>query len=223
MPETRLDKLRTRLAENGLAATLRKAFGDHVFRHSASVMLEVESAAARPGRVRLDPDMRMVEVRAAAELPPLGSFLARRRDDFLAMLAAGKRGYFVLRNEAAVGCAWVALSDHHDPRMRERYPVARGEAYHYSWLLAPEERPRGTALVFFRWMLVTLRDQGFTRLFGVIDRDNRASYRVHQRFGYRETGLLIRHIHLFRQHVTLMKRYDGTLGLYDQRLGRHTA
>lgn len=223
MASPKLIRFRERLARQGVLATLRKSFGDHVFRHSASVMVTLDSADARPGRVRMNSDMRMIEVRDPADLPPLCPFLAHRHTDFVAMLHAGKRGFFVLRNDQAVGCAWVALTDHHDARMREHYPVAPGEAYHYSWLLDPAERPRGTALAFFRWMLTRLRDQGFTRFFGVIDRDNRASYRVHQRFGYREAGLLIRHVHLFRQHVTLTSRYKGTLGLYDERLGRRAS
>jgi L-amino acid N-acyltransferase YncA len=220
MADGGLQRLRARLATQGAWPTLRKAFGDHVFRHSASVMMELHGADARVGRVRIDDGMELIVLRKGDAVPPLCPWLSHRHGDFAAMLAAGKLGFFVLRHEVAVGCAWAALSDHHDARMREHYRVAPGEAYHYSLLLDPAERPRGTAMPFVRWMVVELRAMGIDRMFGVIDRDNRASYRIHQHIGYRESGMLIRHFHVLRRRWTRMTRYEGTLGLADPRLGR---
>ncbi|WBH17821.1 hypothetical protein [Sphingomonas radiodurans] len=223
MAEGKWRALRQRIARDGLPATLRKAIGDHVFRHSASVVMELRREDARLGPVRADGSIRFVILRDDDEVPPLCPFLAHRRRDFIDSLAIGKLGFFVLRHEIAVGCAWVALSDHHDSRMRERYRVAPGEAYLYSWLLDPVERPRGTALMFARWVMQVLLGMAVERMFCVIDRDNRASYRIHQHFRYRESGLLVRHFHLLHLRWTLMSRYKGTLGLRDPARGRRAA
>lgn len=218
MTEGKLRRLRGRLAREGVAGTLRKAFGDHVFRRSDSVVVALNLAEARFGAGRPGQDMIFTVRRTGDPVPPLCPFLAPRQADFAAMLAAGKMGVFVLRDGMAVGCAWLALSDHHDARVREHYPVAPGEAYHYSWLLDPAERPRGTALLFVRWTLHLLHEMKIQRVFGVIDRENRASYRIHQHFGYRESGMLVRHFHLFHFRWTRMSSYAGELGLAAPRL-----
>lgn len=178
----------------------------------------------RAGRVNPSDGITFCIVRRGESLPPLCPWLAPRADDFAAMLASDKIGLFVLRNEAAVGCAWASLSDHHDPRVREHYAVAPGEAYQYCWLLDPVERPRGTAMVFVRWSLGMMRALGIGRQFMVVDRENHASYRVMQHFGYRECGRLVRHRHLFRLRWTSVHPYDGTLGIAGPaRRRRHAA
>jgi RimJ/RimL family protein N-acetyltransferase len=223
MAERKWQRLRSRLAREGALPTVRKVFADHVFRHSASVVLELRDTTAPLAPVRPDPDMRLVVLGRGDAVPPLCPFLARRRADFEAMLAGAKLGFFVLRHNVAVGCAWVALSDHHDSRTREHYVVAVGEAYHFSWLLDPAERRRGTALLFARWMVGTLREMGIHRSFAVVDRNNRASYRVLQRFGYRECGTLVRHFNILHSCWTKVSKYHGTLGLSDPRRGRRAA
>jgi RimJ/RimL family protein N-acetyltransferase len=221
--ERKWQRLWSRLAREGALPTARKAFGDHMFRQSASVVLELRDATAPLAPVRTDPDMRLLVLRCGDAVPPLCPFLAHRRADFAAMLRDAKLGFFALRNDVAVGCAWVALSDHRDSRTREHYAVAVGEAYHFSWLLDPAERRRGTALVFARWMVGTLREMGIHRSFAVVDRNNRASYRVLQRFGYRECGTLVRHFNIMHTCWTKVSTYRGTLGLSDPRLGRRSA
>ncbi|ONF96097.1 GNAT family N-acetyltransferase [Sphingomonas jeddahensis] len=216
----RLRRLRRRLVREGLGETLRKAAGDHLFRSSGSVVMELDLIAARLGAVRPGPGITFTTLGTGDPLPPLCPFLAPRRNDFAAMLAAGKMGLFVLRQGIATGCAWIALTDHHDARVREFYPVAPGEAYGYSWLLDPAERARGTALLFVRWALCLLQNMGIRRVFSVIDRRNRTSYLIHQHFGYREAGMLVRHFHLFRVRWTRMSPYAGTLGLADPRPSR---
>ena len=220
MGDGKLQRLRQRLVREGLGKTLRKAAGDHLFRSSDSVVMEMDLTAARLGAVRPGPGITFIALRTGDPLPPLCPFLASRLNDFDAMLAAGKMGMFVLRDGTAAGCAWIALTDHHDARVREFYSVAPGEAYSYSWLLDPAERPRGTALLFVRWTLRLLQDMGIGRVFSVIDRRNRTSYRIHQHFGYREAGMLVRHFHLFRVRWTRISTYTGTLGLADPRPSR---
>lgn len=223
MADRALRRFRDRLARDGAWSAIRKALRDHLYRSSDSVVMEVDPRTIRFGAARPTPGLTFAVLRAHDEVPPLCPFLAHRRGDLAGMLTAGKIGVFVLRDGVAVGCAWLALSDHHDARVREFYPVVPGEAYHYSWLLDPAERTRGTALIFVRWTLQWLRAEDIVRAFGVIDRDNRASYRIHQHFGYREAGMLVRHFHLFHVRWTLMSRYQGELGLTDPRRGRRPA
>lgn len=192
-------------------ARLRKAWGDHVYRSSESVMLECRREWVRAGTGVSD-GLTFVTVRNADALPSPGTWLAPRLPAFADMCRAGKLGLFVLRDGRAVGCAWLALSNHSDARSREFYPVGPNEAYHYCWLVEPAERNRGTALHLCRYVLRTLGELGIERQFGIIDRDNRASYQVQRHFGYSECGVRIRHFHLFHQRWTQVSRYEGTLG-----------
>lgn len=216
----RWHRLRRRIARDGLRATVAKFVGDHVYRSSDSVVLECHWRRVRAAPPRSQPGMDFRMVRRGEAAPPLCPWLAPRRRDFAAMLEAGKVGLFVLRDGVAVGCAWMALSDHHDARVREHYPVGPSEAYQYSLLLDPAERPRGTAMIFMRWTFGIMPLLGVERLFVVVDRENHASYRVLQHFGYREAGTLVRHRHLFHWRWTRMSAYRGTLGIAGPRQAR---
>ncbi|WP_294356991.1 GNAT family N-acetyltransferase [uncultured Sphingomonas sp.] len=174
-------------------------------------MLECRREWVRAG-TGLSGGLTFVTVRNADALPSPGAWLAPRVPAFADMCRAGKLGLFVLRDGRAVGCAWLALSDHSDARSREFYVVAPGEAYHYCWLVEPAERSRGTALHLCRYVLRTLGELSIERQFGIIDRDNRASYQVQRHFGYRECGVRVRHFHLFHQRWTRVSHYEGTLG-----------
>ncbi|MEH3048573.1 GNAT family N-acetyltransferase [Sphingomonas adhaesiva] len=213
MADARATRWRRRVAAIGWRGVLRKAFGDHVYRRSDSVVLECRREWSRHAPPRASGDLTFLTLAAGDAIPPLCAWLAHRRADFSAMHATGKLGLFVLRAGVAVGCAWIAFEDHHDPAAREHYRVAPGEAYHYCWLVDPVERTRGTTLAFARHVLAVLAARGVTRQFGVVDRTNRASYRVLQHFGYRECGIRVRHIYLLHRRWTRVAQYDGTLGL----------
>ena len=200
-------------------ARLRKAWGDHVYRSSESVVMECRREWIRAG-VGTAPGLSFVTVTDPAALPPLCAWLAPRTAAFAGMCRAGKVGLFVLRDGVAVGCAWLALSDHHDRGAREFYRVAPGEAYHYCWLVELAERPRGGALALARYALHVMAELGIERQFGVIDRDNRASYQIQRHFGYRECGVRVRHFHLFHRRWTRLSRYAGTLGLHRTAMGQ---
>lgn len=213
MAEPLLARLRSRIAQHGLRYTARKLLADHVFRHSASVVLECRPEWQNAAPVRPVPGLRFQALRRGEPLPPLCPWLAPRRADFEQMLEAGKIGLFALRGGHAVGCAWLALEDHHDPASREHYRVAPGEAYQYCALTEPGERRRGTTLALARFVLATLAELKVHRHFGVVDRRNRASYKVLSYFGYRECGMLVRHFYILHTRWTRTSRYSGTLGL----------
>ncbi len=107
---------------------------------------------------------------------------------------------------------WVALSDHHDPASREYYPVAPGEAYHYCWMVDPTSRRTNVGIPLCRYVMATLAKRGIERQFGVVDRVNRASYLIQQRFGYRECGVRVKHYVVCGARFTRLSRYEGTLG-----------
>ncbi|WP_375270799.1 GNAT family N-acetyltransferase [Sphingomonas sp.] len=197
-----------------LRRRLGKAWADHVYRSSESVVLECRREWIRAGLGKTT-GLSFVTATDPGALPPLCDWLSGRAPAFQDMCRAGKVGLFVLRDGAAVGCAWLALSDHHDPASREFYAVRPGEAYHYCWLVEPAERRRGGGLALARYALHVMQELGIERQFGVIDRDNRASYQVQRHFGYRECGIRVRHFHLFHQRWTRVSSYTGTLGLND--------
>lgn len=217
-----IDRWRRRLREAGLRDTLAKAFGDHVYRRSSSVVLEYRTEWGALGRAfDIPAGVAFVTVEGAgATLPRLGGWLAPRQVAFQAMLAAGKIGVFAVEHGAAVGCAWLSLTDHHDAESREHYRVAPGEAYHYCWLVDPARRRANIALPLCRAVLLELRGRGVTRQFGVIDRTNRASYLIQQRFGYRECGIEVIHLYVLRTRWTWTRRYQGVLGLLPSAGGR---
>lgn len=206
-------RLRRRVAEQGLGHTVRKLIGDHVFGHRASVVLECRPEWQNVARDRSAPGLDFLMVRHPAPLPPLCPWFAPRRASFQQMLAEGKIGLFALRGGQAVGCVWLSLEDHYDPDAREHYPVAPGEAYQFCTFTEPSERRRGTTLALGRFGLTAMRDLGIHRLFGAVDRRNRASYQVMRYFGYRECGILVRNFRLLHMRWTRVSRYSGTLGL----------
>ncbi|WP_169542569.1 hypothetical protein [Sphingomonas baiyangensis] len=214
MAERAFDRWRGRLRERGVAAALAKAFGDHVFRMSESVMMECVTAQARAGGNATTGDVRFAVVRAGKSLPPLGAFLAARGPAFAAMLDAGKVGCFAIRDGLAVGCFWLSLDDHHDAASREHYRVEPGEAYGYCFLLDPAERRRGTALWLVRCGIGWLATQGIARHFTVIDRANRVSYLIQRHFRATERGVRVRHFYILGTRWTHVSRYVGTLGPY---------
>ena len=206
-------RLRTRLRERGLCATLRKAVADHVYRRSTSVIVEFRAEWAGRGNRVMRPDwLSFAVLRLPGELPALGDWLAPRRDDFTAMLAAGKIGVMALDQGRAISCLWLSLADHDDPAAREHYAVRPREAYHYCWLTDPDSRRRNVTLPLCRFLLSKFGELGIDRTFGVVDRVNRASYLILRHFGYRERGVRVIHIHLLRWRWTLLSRYAGVLG-----------
>lgn len=215
----RLARLRARVTERGWRAAAAKIAGDHLFRLSTSVILECRAEWLR---VAAPTQQRYRYLRCAADdtLPPLGPWLHHRERDFRAMLRDGKVGLFLLLDGVAVGCAWLALSDHRDAAAREFYRVAPGEAYHYCWLVDPAERTRGGGLALARYALTEIRAMGIRRIFGVVDRANNASYRVLTHMGYRECGVSVHHLYLLHRRFTWTRRYRGELGLYRARRAR---
>ena len=211
-----LGRLIARTRQRGLAATARKAFEDHLYRRSSSVIMEYRREwGGGTGREFVPTDGLTYQIVGRGQpVPPLGVWLARRRADFQRMLADGKVGSFVSDENGAFGCLWLSFDDHHDPASREFYRVARGEVYHYCWLLDPDHRRSNAALNMFRFTLAYARERETTRMFGVIDRVNRPSYQIHKRFHYREAGVEVIHLYVLHTRWTFMRRYDGTLGLY---------
>ena len=203
-----------RLRSQGLRATLVKAFEDHVWRRSSSVILEYRQEWGKLGRPFSTPaGLSFVTLRRGDAVPPLAEWLAPRRPAFEAMLCDGKVGILAIEQGEAVGCVWLSLSDHIDPATREHYPVAPGEAYHFCWLVDPDRRRGNVALPLCREVLRVLADGGVRRQFGVIDRVNRASYRIQQYFGYRECGIEVIHLYALHTRWTWLRRYEGELGV----------
>ncbi|HEX8446361.1 MAG TPA: GNAT family N-acetyltransferase [Sphingomonas sp.] len=208
-----VQRLARRIRERGVTATLRKAWSDHVFRRSTSVIVEYH-----PDQRPLGPNdqtgtgLSFAELRAGDAVPPLCAWMAYRAADFAAMLTQGKIGVFALRNGVAIGCAWIALDDHHDPLSREHYAVGPKEAYHYCWMVDPAQRRTNVGISLCREVLRLLASMGIERQFGVVDVVNRASYLIQYRFGYRECGRKVLHYHLLGMRWTRYGRYQGTLG-----------
>jgi hypothetical protein len=211
-----LGRLTARARERGLRATAVKFWQDHLYRRSSSVIMEYRRDwGGNIGRPFVPEDGFTYEIVDPGQpVPALGTFLARRRADFEAMLAQGKVGSFVSDEDGAFGCLWLSFTDHRDPASREFYRVAPGEVYHYCWLLDPEKRRSNVALNMFRYTLAYAVARGTDRLFGVIDRVNRPSYQIHKRFKYREAGIEVIHLYLLRTRWTFLRPYTGELGLY---------
>lgn len=208
-----LARLHDRVRTRGVGGTLAKLWRDRVFRRSTSVVVEYRPEWRSVAENRFSPDwLSFVTVGVGDPLPPLGEWLGRRRAGFEAMLDAGKVAVFAVVDGVAVACVWLSFDDHHDPVSREHYPVAPGEVYHYCWLVDPECRRRNVTHPLSRHVLNMLAARGIVRQFGVVDRENRASYVIQTRFGYRECGIKVMHYVVFGSRWTRILRYDGVLG-----------
>jgi hypothetical protein len=208
-----LARLGGRIRSDGVWATLAKAWRDHVFQVTHSVIVEFRPEWRAPLKDTPLPDgITCTVVEPGGTLPPLCDWLAHRRPAFKAMLQDGKTGIFVLEGGLACGCAWISFTDHRDRKAREFYRVEPGEAYHYCWLLDPARRNSKLGMIICRRALLYLGHKGIRRQFGIVDLTNVASYLIQIYFGYRECGRRVTHIYILGTQWTIQSRYTGTLG-----------
>lgn len=208
-----LHNFQHRLADRGLKATLAKAWKDHVFRITHSVMVEFRTEWQGPlGEGKLPDGVDFLCIAGDEPLPPLCDWLADRAPAFRQMLRDGKQAMFITRDGIAHGCAWLSLTSHRDRKAHEYYEVLPGEAYHYCWLLDPDQRNSRLGMLLCRQTMHHLRNIGIRRQFGIVDLTNEASYLVQYYFGYRECGQKVTHLYVLGTQWTFLSRYQGTLG-----------
>ncbi len=208
----RAARIANRLREAGLGATLRKAVRDHLFHASDSVIVEYRRGWGEVRRLQPAAGLRLVVLRGSDPVPPLCDWMAWRAPEFERMLAESKTGIFLLDGDRAIGCAWFSLADHHDPAAGEHFRVLPGEAYHYCWMLDPAERRGNAGTTLLREVMAVLDALGIERQFGVVDIENRASYLLQYRYGYRECGRMVTHYRLLGRRFVRIRAYRGTLG-----------
>lgn len=210
---TALKRLSARIADRGLKATLVKVWQDHVFRITHSVMVEFRAEwQGVLGDGTLPDGVDCVRVVGDDPLPVLCDWLAHRAPAFRQMLRDGKHALFITRDGIACGCVWISLTSHRDRKAHEFYRVMPGEAYHYCWLLDPDQRNSRLGMLLCRYTMHYLRDLGIRRQFGIVDLTNAPSYLVQYYFGYRECGQKVTHIYVLGTQWTITSRYSGNLG-----------
>jgi RimJ/RimL family protein N-acetyltransferase len=206
-------RFRSRLADQGVGPTLVKLWKDHVFRITQSVVVEFRAEWQAPlGEGVLPAGVEFVSLVGDDPLPPLCDWLAHRAPAFRQMLRDGKRALFITRDGVAYGCVWLSLISHHDAKAHESYEVLPGEAYHYCWLLDPDQRNSKLSMVLCRQTMRHLHGLGIRRQFGIVDLTNAASYLVQYYFGYRECGQKVTHLYILGTQWTIKSRYEGNLG-----------
>lgn|GEM_PF-6250894 len=206
-------RMRARIANQGLKATLAKVWKDHIFRITHSVMVEFRSEwQGAVGEGALPPGVTCVRIAKGQQLPELCEWLAHRQPAFEQMLDDGKQALFIARDGIAYGCVWISLTSHRDRKAHEFYRVLPGEAYHYCWLLDPDHRNSRLGMLLCRQTIHHLRDLGIRRQFGIVDLTNAASYLVQYYFGYRECGQKVTHLYVLGTQWTVTSAYSGTLG-----------
>lgn len=210
---TKVGTVATRLRSEGLAATARKFWRDHVFRITHSVVVEYRQGW-RPVKAgsEMPANLEFVVIEGNSAVPPLCDWLAWREPAFRQMLAAGKTGLMILVEGVAVACAWISFTDHRDRKAHEFYRVPPGEAYHYCWLVDPGCRNSQIGLILCRRTMQFLAERGITRQFGIVDLTNAASYLIQIFFGYRECGTKITHYYILGTQWTRVSAYAGLLG-----------
>ncbi|HQS95808.1 hypothetical protein [Novosphingobium sp. 17-62-19] len=210
---TALKRLSARIADRGLKSTLAKVWQDHVFRITHSVMVEFRAEwQGVLGDGKLPDGVDCLRVVGDDPLPVLCDWLAHRAPAFRQMLRDGKHALFITRDGIACGCVWISLTSHQDRKAHEFYRVMPGEAYHYCWLLDPDQRNSRLGMLLCRYTMHYLCDLGIRRQFGIVDLTNAASYLVQYYFGYRECGQKVTHIYVLGTQWTITSRYSGNLG-----------
>jgi len=208
-----LQRFRRRMADQGVQASLIKLWNDHIFRLTHSVVVEFRAEwQGPPGDGKLPEGIDYMCLAEGDSLPPLCDWLVHRAPAFRQMLRDGKLALFITRDGIAYGCVWVSLTSHRDRKAHEFYEVRPGEAYHYCWLLDPDQRNSRLGMLLCRQTMHHLRKTGIHRQFGIVDLTNAASYLVQYYFGYRECGQKVTHLYILGTQWTFLSRYSGNLG-----------
>lgn len=199
-------RLRRNLRELGLGgaiARLARQAREGIVREDAVALLKdldeiVEPK--RPGRLR-------VEEMERRHLPELSEVNRKRGVPhadryFETSLAKGFHGFVAYDGDELVGYYWWVDSESDPPHpdmwvMGADFAIEPGDVYGSSLFLLEEHRGGGAANDFLYKIECSLRDRGHARIWGYVDRTNRAARWLYSTRGYRPMWNIVHRRFLF--------------------------
>jgi GNAT superfamily N-acetyltransferase len=190
-------KLRRNLSEKGLRGTMAllwRRLREGYVREEVIVLLKELGSIVEPKRtVGL-----VVESLEERHLPGLYDVNRRRglpeADEYFAScVAKGFNGFVARRGEDLVGYYWWVDSEADPPHpdvwlLGEEYEAAvePGDVYGSSLFLLEQHRGGGASNEFLYRVEARLRDRGYSRIWGYLDRSNRPARWLYSTRGYRQ-------------------------------------
>lgn len=190
-----IGKLRRNLRERGLAGTLERLarrIREGYTEERVVVNLKYLDEISEPRRLS---GLR-VEDLGPAELPDLRELTRRRgtpEDDryFENSFAYGYNAFGAYLEERLVGYYWWVDAENPNPhpdvwKLGPDFELGPGDVYGSSMYLLDEARGNGRSAEFLFRVETALRDRGYSRLWGYVDKDNRPARWLYATRGYRD-------------------------------------
>ena len=197
-----IDKLRCSLHERGLAGTLRRLGGSLVDGYEKEELLVLVKELRDIQEPKGGEELRVEEL-DASHLPGIYA-LNRQRDEpeadryFDQSLEYGYHGFAGLVGDRLVGYYWWVDRDNPVPhpdlfRLGREFELEDGDVYGSSLYLLEAYRGGGRAGQFLYQVESRLRDRGYRRLWGYVDKGNRAARWLYAMRGYLQTWQVCNH------------------------------
>jgi GNAT superfamily N-acetyltransferase len=212
-------RLRRNLREWGLGGTvarlLRQAREGFVRQEAIALLKDLDAIVEpkRPGRLR-------VEDMSERHLPGLSEVNRKRgvpQADryFEVSLAKGFHGFVAFDEGELAGYYWWVDRDADPPHpdmwlMGPGFTMEAGDVYGSSLFLLEEYRGRGAANDFLYKIECSLRDRGYARIWGYVDRTNRPARWLYSTRGYRPMWIVVnRRLLFFKSRKTAPLGEEG--------------
>lgn len=208
-----LTKLKQRVHQKGLGATLKTAFKHYVFFHWELLWMERDLVSPVPPHTLKPYAPLRVETITVHNVQSFARHFGDRVDTMRELAAEGHTGLMFLNDDnEAVAFIWGSLRHYHD---RHYYgcwfPVEPGEFFEFGGELA---RPYwGTSLSVDLQLALwkAMADQGCDKVVDVCETHNIPALKLHLRMGYKEQGRVMHVYGLFgRWKFFRETRYSGS-------------
>jgi ribosomal protein S18 acetylase RimI-like enzyme len=171
-----------------LRKIIRRLFRRPQFQYLVIVAKTLDSSLpAYQARIPLDweilpPDIEEIEARLA-HIPP------EHRPDIEWRIHNGQRCCVAKHNGQIIHAHWTAFGKLYSYALDREYELADTEAYGHGAYTLPEFRRKGIHPAAACHMLQVLRDEGYKRVFGLIEPKNSAAMRMPEKLGYDKLGI----------------------------------
>jgi GNAT superfamily N-acetyltransferase len=173
----------------GVAATLRKAFRDHIFSVDHVLILARRLSEPLPFR-KLSLSGLSISVHSTQEgIAKLCKTYPDRAHVFHNYIDDGHEVAIATRDNMAVGYTWVATRDFFDKYLNRReFRIGPGQIYVFAGFVHPDYRGTPVALGMMFEINEVFSDRGYEEVLVAISSGNRESVRFHAKTRYQPTG-----------------------------------
>lgn len=214
-----IGKLRRYLGEwgvRGAIARLVRQLREGVVREEMIVLLKETDSIVVPRR----PSELRVEDMEERHLPGLSEVNRKRGAPhadryFETSIAKGFHGFVAFKGAELVGYYWWVDNDANPPHpdlwlLGEGFEMEAGDVYGSSLFLLEEYRGGGAAGDFLCQIETSLRDRGYRRIWGYVERTNRPARWLYSTRGYQPMWKVMhRHFMFFKSRKTVPLSVDG--------------